>query len=114
MPEQNSVTERHPDWLCDRFLDRHVIVRTHDAGVWFGILDAKCGREIILRDARRMWRWWAAESISLSPVSIHGIKRESSKICEAVPYVWLCPIEILPCSLEAIESIGGAEVAVAE
>jgi len=86
-----------------------VIIRTYSAGVWFGVLDHKEGSEVILRDARRMYRWWAAESISLSAVSIHGIKHDKSKICEAVGSVWLEAIEIIPCTAKAIESIEGAE-----
>ncbi len=90
------------------------IVRTANAGVWFGTLSEKAGAEVILTNARRLWRWWAAESISLSAVALHGIKREKSKIAEAVPSVWLEAIELIPCSVKAEASIGGADVAKAE
>jgi hypothetical protein len=85
-----------------------VIIRTYSAGVWFGTLYLKDGEEVILSDARRMWRWWAAESISLSAVAIHGINRDKSKICQAVDKVWMKAIEIIPCKRTAIESIEGA------
>lgn len=91
-------------------LGKDVIIRTYSAGVWFGTLAQKAGKEVILKDARRMWRWWAAESISLSAVAIHGIKREKSKIAEAVNSVWLEAIEIIPCTDIAVKSIGGAEI----
>ena len=86
-----------------------VIIRTDRAGVWFGVLEEKSGKEVILKNARRMYRWWAAESISLSAVSIHGIKREKSKICEPVESVWLEAIEIISCTDKAIESLRGAD-----
>lgn len=91
-----------------------VIVRTYSAGVWFGMLGQKSGNEVILKEARRMYRWQAAESISLSPVSIYGIDQSKSKICEGVPSVWLEAIEIIPCSIDSIRSIEGAKNVEAE
>ncbi len=84
------------------------IVRTYSAGVWFGEVVEKSGNEVILKDARRMWKWWAAESISLSAVAIHGIKQDQSKIVELVPTVWLEAIELIPATDKSITSIEGA------
>lgn len=89
-------------------IGKKVIVRTYSAGVWFGELDEKAGNEVIVKNARRMWRWFAEESISLSAVALHGIKIDKSKITEAVPSVWLEAIELIPASEKAIESIEGA------
>jgi len=94
-------------------IGRKVIIRTYSAGVWFGELSEKSGNEVILLAARRMYRWWAAESISLSACAIHGINRKESKICEPVDSVWLEAIEIIPCSEKAVDSIGGAKNATA-
>ena len=95
-------------------IGKKVIIRTYSAGVWFGTLDQKDENEVILRNARRMWVWWAEEGISLSSVSVHGIKNEKSKIAEAVPSVWLEAIEIIPCSESAIKIIESAPNAKAE
>lgn len=84
------------------------IVRTHSAGVWFGEIAEKSGNEVIVKNARRMWKWWAAEGISLSSVALHGVKYNDSKIVEAVPAVWLEAIELIPASDKAIASIEGA------
>ncbi len=89
-------------------INKKVIIRTYSAGVWFGTLSEKAGNEVILKNARRMYRWWAKESISLSAVSIYGVKHEDSKIIEAVHSVWLEAIEIIPCTEVAIESLEGA------
>lgn len=86
-------------------IGKKCIVRTYSAGVWFGEIEKKAGNEVIVKNARRMWQWWAAESISLSAVAIHGILQEKSKICEAVDAVWLEAIEIIPCTDKAIDSI---------
>lgn len=119
--EQINEIVTHFANLCDknRALDDYhvgdyVIIRTYSAGVWFGVLARKACDEVVLINARRMWQWWAAESISLSAVAIHGIKREYSKIAEAVPSVWLQAIEIIPCSCKAIESIRDCERVEAE
>ena len=95
-------------------LNKKVIIRTYSAGVWFGKLVEKSDNEVILENARRMYRWWAKESISLSAVSIYGVKHDKSKIVEAVPSVWLQAIEIIPCSEIAIKSLEEAENVKAE
>ena len=90
-------------------IGQEVIIRTYSAGVWFGRLKEKSGNEVILTEARRMWRWWAKESISLSGVALHGIKQEKSRIAGAVESVWLQSIEIIPISGKAAESIRTAQ-----
>ena len=89
-------------------IGKKVIIRTYSAGVWYGTLSEKCGNEVIITDARRMWRWWAAESISLSAVAAYGIKHDKSKIAVPVSSVWLEAIELIPCREIAIKSIASA------
>ena len=86
-------------------IGQEVIVRTYSAGVWFGLLKQKAGNEVILKDARRLWRWWCKESISLSGVVRHGINQDKSRIAGAVGFVWLEAIEIMPITGEAADSI---------
>ena len=90
-------------------IGQEVIIRTNSAGVWFGRLEQKSGKEVILTEARRMWRWWAKKSISLSGVALYGIKQEDSRIAGAVDSVWLQAIEIIPISGKAAESIRTAQ-----
>ena len=89
-------------------IGKKCIVRTYSAGVFFGEIAEKVSNEVVVKNARRMWRWHAAESISLSAVALHGIKEKQSKIAEAVPSIWLEAIELIPCSDKAIASIEGA------
>ena len=94
----------------DKFASgQEVIIRTYSAGVWFGRLKEKSGDEVIITEARRMWRWWAKKSISLSGVALYGIKHEDSRIAGAVDSVWLQAIEIIPISGTAAESIRTAQ-----
>ena len=103
---KNTATE---SGLNSFAIGQEVIIRTYSAGVWFGRLKQKSGNEVIITEARRMWRWWAKESISLSGVALHGIKQEDSRIAGAVESVWLQPIEIIPVSGKAAESIRTAQ-----
>ena len=86
-------------------IGKEVIIRTYSAGVWFGVLKQKAGNEVILTKARRMYKWRAKESISLSGVARHGIKQGDSKICGELDSVWLEAIAIIPVTGNAAESI---------
>ena len=95
-------------------IGQKVIIRTYSAGVWYGYLEQKAGNEVILKNARRMWKWWSAKSISLSGVANYGVIPEKSKIAPPVPKVWLEAIEIIACTNEAKDSIEGCEDAKAQ
>lgn len=99
--------------LCDQ-IGEYVIIRTYSAGVWFGKLEKKAGNEVYLTEARRMYQWWCAKSISLSGVAKYGIIKEKSKICPALERVWLEAIEILTLSDMAIKSLKEAKDVKAE
>ena len=96
-----------------RMIGQKCIIRTYSAGVWFGEVEEKSGNEVIIKDARRLWRWTAGESISLSGVALSGIVQSQSKVAPAVDAVWLVAIELIPCTKTALLSIEGAEDAVA-
>src|SRR5574340_1032781 len=51
---------------------RYVIVRTLSAGVFAGTLESRTGREVVLTDARRLWYWTGAAS--LSELAVRGTK----------------------------------------
>lgn len=91
-----------------------VIIRTYSAGVWCGILTQKAGNEVILKNARRMWRWWCKESISLSAIVNYGIDQSRSKIAPPVDAVWLVAIEIMPISGDPAKSVMEAPIVQAE
>lgn len=104
----SSSNSSNSSGINDFAVGQEVVIRTYSAGVWFGKLEKKVGGEIILKDARRMWSWWAKESISLSAVVKHGIIQDNSKIAGAIDSVWLQPIEIMPITGSAADSIRNA------
>lgn len=84
------------------------LVRTDTAGVWFGLVSAKAGREVIIVNARRLWYWQAEQSISLSGVALYGVDQSKSLIVAPVPSVWVEAIEIIPCTDVACISLVSA------
>ena len=50
---------------------KYVIVRTYSAGVFAGYLKERVNREVTLLNARRLWYWSGASS--LSELAVHGI-----------------------------------------
>ena len=89
-------------------IGRYVIIRTYSAGVWAGVLDTKNKNEVILKEARRMYKWHCKKSISLSGIALYGLNQIESKICAPVDSVWLEAIEIIPVTNESEESIKSA------
>lgn len=90
-------------------IQRH-IVRTYSAGVFFGEIVSRSGQEVTMRNARRLWYWDGAAS--LSQLAVEGTsKPKGCKFPVAVPeIVLLQAIEILPVSEAAGKSIDGVPV----
>ncbi len=84
---------------------RNVIVRTYSAGVFAGTLESRKGQEVVLTNARRLWYW--AGAASLSQLAVVGTsKPESCKFPVAVPRVELLQaVEILDLTEAARKSI---------
>jgi uncharacterized protein DUF6948 len=77
-----------------------VIVRTYSAGVHFGTLEDREGQEIHLKNARRLWSWNGA--LSLSEVASKGIDLASSRISVPVEEIILTQaIEIIPIDVKS-------------
>lgn len=83
----------------------YVIVRTYSAGVFAGELESRNGREVVLRNARRLWYWDGAAS--LSQLCMEGVsKPENCKFpCEVDKVILLEAIEILDCTDKAKNNI---------
>lgn len=111
---QNLIGNNEKQNSLNSMVGKKAIIRTYSAGVWFGTVSQKAGNEVIITNARRLWKWHTKKSISLSSCAKHGINTDKSKIAEAVNSVWLEAIEIIPCTEAAIESLEGAINAIAE
>lgn len=88
----------------------YVIVRTYSAGVFAGILESKKGKEVVMRDARRLWYWKGAAS--LSQLAVDGVTCPlECKFPAAVDRIDLTEaIEILSVTPKAKASIESVKV----
>lgn len=81
------------------------IVRTDRAGVFFCEIESRNGSEANLRNARRLWYWNGAAS--LSQLATEGVSKPRD--CKFTVTVDSCTvlgvIEIIPCTDKAVESI---------
>ena len=85
--------------------NKYVIIRADRAGVFAGTLSAKNGSEVTLANARRLWYWDGAASIS--QLAVEGTKKpRSCKFTVRVPEIIILDvIEIIPCTDAARENI---------
>ena len=83
------------------------IVRTQSAGVFAGELQTRDGNEVVMTNARRLWYWDGAAS--LSQMAIDGVSKPGNcKFPEAVPRVELLGvIKILDVTKKAEAVIRG-------
>ena len=86
-----------------------VIVRTYSAGVFYGYLKERNGKEVTLLNARRMWQWFGA---SLSELAQSGTPNASKcKFPELVSQIILTEaIEILSMTEKARASLDSVAV----
>lgn len=84
---------------------RYVIVRTYSAGCFAGDFVSRKGQEVVLRNARRLWRW--AGAASLSELAARGTSKPNE--CQfpmPVPQIELLQvIEIIDTTLHGEKSI---------
>jgi hypothetical protein len=73
---------------------KYCIVRTYSAGVFAGFVESRSGQEVIMRDARRLWYWKGASS--LSQLAQEGVK---------------CPLECkFPVAMDRVELTQAIEI----
>lgn len=88
----------------------YVIVRTYSAGVFAGNLESRDGKEALLSNARRLWYWDGAAT--LSQLAVDGTsKPQNCKFPVEVSLVTLTEaIEILQVTAKAEKSIKSVPV----
>lgn len=81
-----------------------------DAGVHAGYLVDYNGREVVIKDSRRLWYWKCKDGHTLSGAAAHGVSSDS-KIAAVVKgnLVLTEACEIIPCTETAKESIENAK-----
>ena len=88
----------------------YVLVRCDRSGVFIGNIEKEEGNTATLKNARRVWYWSGAAS--LSQLAVEGTKKPNDcKFPMAVPEIRLKDvIEVIPCSEEARKSLQGVKV----
>ena len=86
------------------------IIRCDRAGVFYAEIAERRGSEADLMNARRLWYWDGAAS--LSQLALEGVKApRNCKFTVTVPSMTvLGVIEIIPCAEAAVKSIDGVPV----
>lgn len=82
------------------------IVRCHNAGVHAGVVESADGSFVVLRNSRRMWKWFSG--FTLSEAANNGIDKSKSRIAETVDSLVLITndiAEMIPCTAEARKTI---------
>ena len=90
-------------------IGKKVIIRGDKSGVEFGELVSQNGQEVTLKNARRIWYWDGAAS--LSQLAKDGTANPGKcKFTVTVESITILDaIEIIPCTDKAIKSIEGVK-----
>lgn len=84
------------------------IVRTYSAGVFYGEIVSRKGQEVKMKNARRLWYWDGAASLSQLAVS-GTTKPQNCKFPVAVPDVLVTQaieiLEVMPAAQKSIEGV---------
>jgi len=89
---------------------KYVIVRTYSAGVFAGELESRKGQEVVMRNARRLWYWDGAASLSQLAMEGTSEPQNCKFPCEVDRVELLQAIEIIDVTSKAQESIKGVKV----
>lgn len=91
--------------MFKQFIGKKVVVRTKNAGVFFGTLSAIDGEEALIESCRRLWYWSGAAS--LSQLAEEGVKDpRNCKFTVTVPTIGVRGvIEIIPASAQPVKCI---------
>ena len=91
-------------------IGKYVIVRGDRSGVFAGRLESQEGQKVVLRQVRRLWRWYGATECL--QIATEGVKRP--KDCRftltADSITLLDAIEIIPTTAEAEANIKAVPV----
>jgi len=111
-----SVSQHHTatsDSIFAHNIGQYCIVRSSQSGVHAGTVeqvthsgDGLC--TVVVRNARRLWKWKTTGGVSLSAVATSGIVASESKVEPEIKTHTICGVcEIIPCTTIAKESING-------
>ena len=89
-------------------IGRYCMVRTKSAGVFAGTIKSRTGDEALLENARRIWYWDGAASLSQLATDGTSAPKNCKFPCEVSEVVLLEVVEIIPitdCAKTSIASV---------
>jgi len=110
---EDSITINGVEYVPKTSLEAdkdYVIIRTQSAGVFAGNIINRNGQEVELVNARRIWRWSGAAS--LSQMAVDGVSKpnDCKFPCEVPSIILPQVIEIIPCTTKAMQSIKAVKI----
>ena len=90
--------------------EQYYIVRADRAGVFFGKIRERSANEVVMTDVRKLWYWDGA--CAVEQLAVEGTKKPGEcKFTVTVSEMAIAnPIQIIPCTDAAVESICGVKV----
>ena len=90
--------------------NKYYIIRGDRSGVFFGQIAGRNGKEVKLRNVRKLWYWEGA--CAVEQLAVDGVTNPSScKFTVVVPEMVVTDaIQILPCSDKAVKILGEVKV----
>lgn len=89
--------------------NKYYIVRCTNAGVFFGRIRERSDKEVVMEDVRKLWYW--AGACAVEQLAMDGTTDPvECKFTITVPEMSVMdPIQIIPCTEKAAESIKGVK-----
>ena len=90
--------------------NQYFIVRCDKAGVFFGQIKERNEPEVTMTNVRKLWYWDGA--CAVEELATNGTKKpDNCKFTITIPEMVIAdPVQIIPCTDKAIESINGVKV----
>lgn len=91
-------------------MNQKYIIRGDRSGVFYGEIAERNGQEVKIRNARRLWYWDGAASIS--QLALEGVTApQNCKFTVTVDEITILDaIELIPCTEAAMKRIDGVKV----
>lgn len=104
----NVATATQPDNIFADVIGKKCLIRSYDAGVYFGTVRKVNGDIVYVEDVRNIWYWEGAAC--LSQIVNDGV-RDSSKISQVVKSMTIGNVcQIMPLEEKAIENLYGQKI----
>jgi len=92
--------------IASHYIGKQCIFRTYSAGVFFGILKARNGKDVIIKECRRIFYWEGA--FTLSKIAESGVSSAKLSVEEPEKLCTEC-IEVIPASSKCIKQLKSME-----